>query len=218
MAIGKKRPNGPKIVELRKQKELTQDALARRAGYSERLLRDIERNNHPVPATTITAIATALGTTPAEITLSTPDETPNASASLLKLRVVRSATELIGLADSAHGYEWKLKVEPSVATAEDMRQVMTIVARLVEHYITRRKDEFDKLPFGEIVRVARLQELLEKLRANGVGVLAGSYVRQSLISKEVCFRMRRQRIPPTWCDPPSSVIQRSTFLLHRVNV
>ena len=53
-------------------------------------------------------------------------------ASLLKLKVVRSATELNRLAVSAQEYEWRLKVEPSAATAEDMRKVMAIVARLVE--------------------------------------------------------------------------------------
>src|SRR5690349_796371 len=54
---GKKRPNGRKIVELRKEKGLKQEGLADGARISVRLLRDIERNNHPVPTTTITAIA-----------------------------------------------------------------------------------------------------------------------------------------------------------------
>ena len=115
---------------------------------SERLLRDIERRNKPVSATYITAIATALGTTSDEITLSLPDETLNASASLLKLKPSESARELYTLASGAFFYRWELKVIPSAATAEDMRQVMTILRRLV--FGRRGLDEFDALPFGEI--------------------------------------------------------------------
>jgi DNA-binding XRE family transcriptional regulator len=59
MGIGKRQPDGKKIVKLREQKGLKQNVLARDAGVSERLLRDIERTNKPVPATTITAIAMA---------------------------------------------------------------------------------------------------------------------------------------------------------------
>lgn len=188
MGIGKRQPDGKKIAELRKQRGLKQAGFAEAAGIRERLLRYIERTNRPVPATTITNLATQLGVSAPEITLPTPDEAPNASATLLRLRTVRSATELNSLAYNAHHYEWKLKVGPTVATAEDMRQLMTIVDRLV--LVSRRRwqpgsgDEFDALPFGEISRLARLQELLEKLHAAGVGVLTGSYVQQSVINKE----------------------------------
>lgn len=177
----KKQPNGKKIVELRQQKGLKQELLARDARISERLLRDIERRNKPVAATTITAIATLLGATAPEITLSMPDKTSEASGYLLKLRAVRSASELNVLARNAERYDWKLKVDPSVATAEDMRQVMTVLHRFVR---AEGGDEFDGLSFGEIPRVARLQELLEKLRANGVGVLAGSYYRRLVIDEK----------------------------------
>ena len=83
MGIGKREPNGKKIAELRKQQGLPQKTLAGKADkMSERLLRDIERKNKPVSATYITAIATALGVPPDEITLSpTPDKTSDASAS-----------------------------------------------------------------------------------------------------------------------------------------
>ena len=46
------------------------------------------------------------------------------------------------------------------------------------------EDEYDDMTFGQIPRLARLQHLLEKLRANEVGVLAGNYVRRSLIDKD----------------------------------
>jgi transcriptional regulator with XRE-family HTH domain len=92
---GRRQPNGPKIMELRKEKELKQETLAEIAKISVRRLRDIERNNHPVPTTVITAIATALKVNPQDITLSTPDASPTTKAgSLLKLWAVRSATEL----------------------------------------------------------------------------------------------------------------------------
>src|SRR5437762_3147315 len=65
IGLGRKRPNGAKIVNLRKKQGLKQETLAERANnISVRLLRDIERRNHPVAATTLTAIATALQTTP----------------------------------------------------------------------------------------------------------------------------------------------------------
>src|SRR5262249_58938100 len=86
IGLGRKRPDGAKIVHLRKQKGMKQEALAEKADkMSVRLLRDIERRNRPVLATTITAIATALQTTPDEIILSTPDGTPASSVPLLKL-------------------------------------------------------------------------------------------------------------------------------------
>jgi transcriptional regulator with XRE-family HTH domain len=168
---GKRRPNGGKIVELRKEKGLKQEALAETALISVRLLRDIERKNHPVPTTTITAIAAALTINSSDITLSTPDAPPTKAGSLLKLRAVRSATELSTLAGRANKYEWGLKIDPSTATAADMQAVMTIIRRLV----TRDRDEFDGEEFGEIPRLALLQDLLTRLHTNGVNVTAGTY-------------------------------------------
>jgi transcriptional regulator with XRE-family HTH domain len=175
--LGRKRPNGPKIVDLRKQKGMKQETLAKEGNISVRTLREIENSNHPVPATTITAIATALQTTPDEITLSTPDGTPDSSASLLKLTAIRSGKDLSALASSATSFEWELEADPSPVTAKDMQNLMKIVTRLV-HWTT--KDEFDEELFGEIPRLARLQELLERLREQGVGVIAGKYVRHWL--------------------------------------
>jgi transcriptional regulator with XRE-family HTH domain len=74
--FGRMRPDGAKIVELRKRRGLKQEVLAEKARISVRQLGEIERTSQSVHATTITAIATALGATPREITLSTPDETP----------------------------------------------------------------------------------------------------------------------------------------------
>jgi transcriptional regulator with XRE-family HTH domain len=177
---GRKQPDGAKIVNLRKQKGLKQEDLAKRGNISVRTLRDIERSNHPVPATTITAIATALQTTPDEITLST-DGTPDLSVSLLKLTAIRSAKDLSALASGASEYDWKLEAVPSSETAKDMQHLMTIVRRLVFSSWRHEKDEFDAEEFGEIPRLARLQELLERLRERGVGVIAGKYATYSLI-------------------------------------
>ena len=186
---GRKQPNGRKIVELRKEKGLNQEALAKTAGYSVRLLRDIERNNHPVPTTTITDIAAALKVNPGDITLSTPDASPTKARSLLKLRAVRSATELSNLARSADDYEWELKIDPSTATAADMQAVMKTVHRVVRNYSRLPMDstwwdEFDEQQFGEIPRLACLQDLLTKLGTNGVNVIAGTYTSSSLRSLE----------------------------------
>ena len=217
---GRKRPNGRKIMELRKEKGLKQEAFVKDLPIKVRLLRDIERKNHPVPASTITAIAAKLKVNPSDITLSTPDASPTKAGSLLKLRVVRSATELSALAAGATKYEWRLRIDPSTATTADMQAVMTIVKRLVaesfgtasgpsvmeefgiwgpvvlkltmppienprfrdpqyDHIFAAQlenvQDEFDKEEFGDIPRLARLQDLLTRLRTNGVNVIAGTY-------------------------------------------
>jgi transcriptional regulator with XRE-family HTH domain len=181
IGLGRKRPNGAKIAKLRKQGGLTQDELAERTGYSERLLRDIERRNHPVLATTITDIATALQTTPDEITLSSLDGTPTSSVPRLKLTAIRSAKDLSDLASCIAHFDWKLDVDPSPVTAPIMQSLMVIIRRLVDPSWV---DEFDREPFGEIPRLARLQELLTQLREQGVGVIAGKYVQYTLKKEE----------------------------------
>ena len=124
IGLGRKRPNGKKIVELRNKHGQKQEALAKKVSISVRVLRDIERSNHPVPATTITAIATALETTPDEITLSTPDGTPASSVPLLKLTAIRSAKDLNALAHDATQFEYALEVDPSAVTAPDMQWLL----------------------------------------------------------------------------------------------
>jgi transcriptional regulator with XRE-family HTH domain len=182
IGLGRRRPNGVKIANLRREKGLKQVEFAKK-GVSERLLRDIERHNHPVPATTITTIATALGTTADEITLSAHDATPDSSVSLLKLTAIRSAKDLNALASDATQYEYVLEVDPSAVTAPEMQWVLMIVRRLVMRWENWR-DDFDEQPFGEIPRLARLQELLGQLFEHGVGVIAGKYVRRFLKSKK----------------------------------
>jgi transcriptional regulator with XRE-family HTH domain len=181
MGVGNKRvrPNGKKIVSLREQKGLKQTVLAHEARISERFLRDIERKNKPVPATIITDIATALKVAPEEITgASWGFET-------LKLTVVRSASMLSFMAEDADQYSWGLLlVDPTAATGEEMRQVLMIIRYLVERFSIT--DEFDNEDAGRgaerpddfrlIAEIARLQELLDSLRAGGVGVLAGLYL------------------------------------------
>jgi transcriptional regulator with XRE-family HTH domain len=179
IGLGRKRPNGKKIVELRNKHGQKQEALAKKVSISVRVLRDIERSNHPVPATTITAIATALQTTPDEITLSTPDGTLIRSASLLKLTAIRSAKDLNDLAHDATQFEYALEVDPTPVTAPAMQSLMVIVRRLVQPW---ERDEFDLEHFGDIPRLARLQEFLAQLREKGVGVIAGKYIRRSLAS------------------------------------
>jgi transcriptional regulator with XRE-family HTH domain len=189
---GRKQPNGRKIVELRKQRGLKQEVLAERAKISVRLLRDIEKKNYAVRMTDITAIANVLNVDPSDITLSGPAASPTKPGSpskqlgsLLKLRAVRSATELSGLAEESGNYEWSLKIDPIPATAADMQAVMKIVHRLVKKYGrlnpgSNFSDEFDEHQFGEIPRLAHLQDLLSKLLTNGVNVVAGTYTYSSV--------------------------------------
>jgi transcriptional regulator with XRE-family HTH domain len=184
---GRKRPNGSKIVELRKGIGLKQEKLAEDAEISVRRLRDIERKNYAVPTTIITAIAVQLKVTSADITLSTPDTSatkarPLMAGSLLKLQAVCSATKLSALARQVNEYRWWLKIDPNTATATDMQAVMTTVHRLVhfkyDHQLTTESkwwDEFDGQPFGQIPRLARLQDLLTRLGTNGVNVIAGAH-------------------------------------------
>lgn len=190
IGLGRRRPDGGKVVKLRKRLGMKQEELAERAHVSVRHLREIERTNRSVPGTTITAIATVLKVSPDEITLpvsneTTPDEYDRTQ---LKLRAVRSASELSRQANDAHRYNWDLSVDPTPATAKEMQQLLQIIRRLVERGSVT--DEFDTdsvtgqladypNDFGLITRLARLQELLNALLASGVGVLAGSYHNQS---------------------------------------
>jgi transcriptional regulator with XRE-family HTH domain len=90
--LGRRQPDGGKIVKLRKQLEMKQEDLAERANMSVRTLREIERKNKSVPGTTITAIAAALKVPPHEITLPASNETtPDEDGRFrVKLKAVRS--------------------------------------------------------------------------------------------------------------------------------
>ena len=52
---------------------------------------------------------------------------------------------------------------------------MMIIKRLVQHWSSEHRDEFDSEEFGEIPRLALLQDLLTRLHTNGVNVIAGTY-------------------------------------------
>lgn len=142
MGLGTRQPDGGKVVKLRKQLEMKQEDLAERAHISVRHVREIERANKSVPGTTITAIATVLKVHPDEITLSLSKETiPDENdSSRLKLRAVRSASELARLA-FADRYIWDLCVDPTAATARELQQLLYIVCRVVER--GNVTDEFD---------------------------------------------------------------------------
>jgi transcriptional regulator with XRE-family HTH domain len=140
IGLGRKRPDGNKIVELRKQRGLKQEVLAEKVSISVRLLRDIERKNHAVPSTTITAIATELKVTPDQIILRSQHDSQQYQ--MLKLKPIRSACELERLASNAvHRYSWDVSVDPTAATAKEMQQLLRIVRRLVECLSVT--DEFD---------------------------------------------------------------------------
>jgi transcriptional regulator with XRE-family HTH domain len=188
IGLGRRRPDGTRIVTLRKQKGVKQEDLARKAGMSVRTLRDVERSNHPIPATTITAIATELKVSPDQITLANPDDLQDDQR--LKLRAMRSAVQLSNLADEAHRCVWGLEVAPSAATAKEMQQFLNDIRRLVEW--SRVSDEFDN--DGYVTRVARLQASLDALRAGDVGVIAGNYYKNTVISGNYYEKTVEERI------------------------
>jgi transcriptional regulator with XRE-family HTH domain len=203
-------PNGRRVMELRKKNELKQHVFAKDIGISERLLRDIERKNYPVPLTTITNIAAALKVSPGEITLSTAHASPPRSGSLLKLRAVSSAVELSTMAISAWTYRWVLKTDPSAHTALFMQEMLTIVRRLVDKF--GQTDAYDSEEFGEIPRIARLQLVLDTLRENDVGVIAGAYtysrLREPKPDDEEIF-LTYVRVP----GKPKQILERETRLV-----
>jgi transcriptional regulator with XRE-family HTH domain len=190
--LGRRQPDGGKVVKLRKQLGIKQEDLAQRAGMSVRHLREIERRNKAAAGTHITAIATALQVPPHEITLPasnamSPDEDGRFR---VKLKAVRSAHVLSSLAELAGQYTWHLSVDPTRATAKDMQQLLRIIRRLVERGSVT--DEFDidsatgqradpPKDFGVITRLARLQELINALLKRGVGVLVGMHFNKETI-------------------------------------
>jgi transcriptional regulator with XRE-family HTH domain len=196
IGLGRKQPDGKKVVELRKQLGLKQEVLADKVSISVRLLRDIETKNHPVPSTTITAIATELKVSPDQIIVPDQDQDDSEQYHALKLKPVRSASELANLCGEAHQYMWDVGVDPTSATAKEMQALLRTIRRLVVRSST---DEFDNEnatgpgadapdDFGLIARLARLQEALDTLRANGVGVLAASYYKNSITDRDKCHR------------------------------
>ena len=76
IGLGRQRPDGRKVVELRKGLGLKQEGLAEKAGLSVRLLRDVERENRPIKDATLTALATQLNATPEDIILEDRSSSP----------------------------------------------------------------------------------------------------------------------------------------------
>jgi hypothetical protein len=160
---------------------------SRRSSNSRLLLQTRTSRREPFETlrkrTTITAIAAVLEVNPSDITLSSPSSlpAPPKNQSLLKLKAIQSATELGTVASRADKYQWRLEVDPKAATASRMQAVLQIIDRLVQGLRTDSNghrvayDEFDGEQFGEIPRLARLQELLNELLTNEVAVLAGTY-------------------------------------------
>ena len=113
-------------------------------------------------------------TLPASNEIASEEDSHTLKRTQLKLRAVRSASELSELAGGATRYYWKLKVDPTATTSNEMQELLQIIRRLVE-----RDGVFEWIP-----RLARLQELLEALLARGVGVLAGTYYNHAWTSLE----------------------------------
>jgi transcriptional regulator with XRE-family HTH domain len=195
IGLGRKRPDGSKIVQLRKSRGLKQEALADLAGVSVRVLREVERRNHPLDTTTLTALATQLQVTADDIVLSDARLGSALDRYRLKLRAVRSANGLYGLADTAGDWQWGLLLDPEVETQQEMQELLVIVRRYVRGRGPITDDEFDDVSFGTIPRLAKLKNLVEALRTCGVHVLAGTYVfrwrdEENVVSRKTVLEVR----------------------------
>ena len=179
VGLGRKRPNGKKIFELRRKIGLKQEVLADEAGVSVRTLRDIERKDHAIHSVTITAIATQLKISPDQITLSTPEDSQQHH--MLKLKPFRSAHQLSCLAEEAHQFDWGFNFKGK--TAKETQQLVGIV-RSLEGKLYSCAEPPSYYEFQWLHQLAQLQESLDVLSEGGVRVLAASYYQNSLASQK----------------------------------
>lgn len=201
ISIGRVIPDGKAIARIRKDKELSQEALAQQAKISQRLLRDIERRNHPVRKHCLLNIATQLGAPTEHIQLAQPAAVePDTMLrplpdTMLRLLPVEGALAMWEIARSADSLEWTLAVEPNSKTAQPMEAVLTILNRIVDGRppLDCDLDEFDRNnKFSDIARLSRLGELLQALTDGGICVLANTYLHH-LDSRE-CYQPPQKRI------------------------
>ncbi len=188
ISIGRVVPDGEAIARIRQDKELSQEALAQQAKISQRLLRDIERRNHPIPKHRLLNIATQLGTPTERIQLAQPAAVePDTMLrplpdTMLRLLPVEGALAMWEIARSADSLEWTLAVEPNSKTAPPMEAVLTILNRIVDGRTPfdcdySNHDEFDRNnKFSDIARLSCLGELLQALTDGGICVLANTYL------------------------------------------
>lgn len=177
-------PNGPKIIELRKSKGLSQRDVAEKSKLSERLLRDIERYSKKVTEYRLNNIANSLGTKVDAIkihnleteTTSRNNGTKSNDPSQVELREIKTGKELYELASLCGRYTWNFSVEPTLETAPIMEGILTIVNCIVNGLTSRTTDEYDQeYTHSDLFRVAKLGSLIRELIENGINTLGNTY-------------------------------------------
>src|SRR5687768_389875 len=98
MSADVQRKLGQRVGTLRKVRELTQEQLAERCGFTSKSISEIERGRVNVPLGTLATIARNLGVTLSEITLGVDGSVPREVRSLEQLLAGRSRKEHAAIA------------------------------------------------------------------------------------------------------------------------
>ena len=185
-------PIGARIKSIREQldKGSTQKELSYKVGISERILRKIENANHPIPATVLDALASALGVHRRELVYSfdTPQlVAENNSASGERLaqslgwnkdrvvprfdedlaKVTMDEGELLSEASHSHDVEGVIKVTLNSETGEYAAELMGILTGLS----WEQRSPLNKMSVTEELDLRkRIRQLLVLLKGNDVWV------------------------------------------------
>jgi transcriptional regulator with XRE-family HTH domain len=173
-------PDGAKIIELRKAKNMYQKVLGSKVGLSERTIRDLENKNKPISEFKLVNIATALGVNVEELKDKQTDTSGQTNRQLsthqVELNKVASARDFYDECKTASHFDWKFHIDPSMHVASLIDETLRIVKRLVKG--DSQPDDFDnKYTYTDPFRVARLGELIDELGREDVNILANTYYR-----------------------------------------
>jgi transcriptional regulator with XRE-family HTH domain len=192
--MGRITPDGSKVLQFRQQRGLSQEALARDARISERLLRDIERRNRPVLEVMLRNLATALSR-PLDDLVSRQGSfdwqllTPPRARDHLLLIPVRDGINLCNWASSSVSFTWHLQVsEIDKEAAALMEEILQLVNRWTNNGLSEalefddysqqeKSDDYDKIhAIPDLFRIARAGEVFSILKEKGISVLSNRYI------------------------------------------
>jgi transcriptional regulator with XRE-family HTH domain len=188
IGVGRRRPDGARIVAIRRQKGLKQEDLASRARMSVRTLRDVERSNHPIPATTITAIARELKVSSDEIILKTPEDSQDdQKLEEFSPQIMLREVDVDGLAQllrKANKIDWhldhlQLVDEKMCGLLEEFGQAVNQFHRYFHDPIECEEDS-DPFSLGaQLTHMKKRQvvaKLMERLAEDRISVLGVEYL------------------------------------------
>jgi transcriptional regulator with XRE-family HTH domain len=182
-------PDGKRIAELRREKRMKQVALAHDSGISDRLLRDIENKNRGVGEHHLVNIANALGVQPNSIRkvlylVKTEDDgAPDITATRhgfmrMRLKPIDSAGHLFRMSNTATWMNYELLVDPTKESAAAIIDFLSIVkAKVGDEW--GFNDGYSSGNFPDIMRMARLGELIAEFDRMNIIVLANIYRRRA---------------------------------------